>query len=173
MDTRAESTAVTTEPDSSEVDLSVQELVYAGLEALEAAISIDLCAYLHVSGDFGPQLFLSSPALATLDPAQAFDLFCALRDALDWSAMNVGEDGTSDRVVEVAGYSALTVATSGPNSRSIHAVGRTGRPLMDQERAVAIRLARALGTACHRLETAASATSTVIQLESERSHQGH
>jgi hypothetical protein len=146
---------MTTEPTSAELDLSAQELIYAGLEALEAAVALDLCAYLHVSGDFGPQLFLSSPALSSLDPAQAFDLFCALRDALDWAAMQA--DDASERVVELAGFSAVTVTTDGPHSRGLHAVGRSGRPLMDQERAVAGRLARALGTACHRLEAAGSA----------------
>lgn len=147
---------MTTESASApELDLSVQELIYAGLEALEAAVALDLCAYLHVSGDFGPQLFLSSPALSSLDPSQAFDLFCALRDALDWAAMQADE--LDERVVELAGFSAVTVTTDGPHSRGLHAFGRSGRPLMDQERAVAGRLARALGTSCHRLETAGSA----------------
>ena len=139
------------------LDLSVQELIYAGLEALEAAISLDLCAYLHVSGDFGPQLFLSSPALSSLDPSAAFDLFCSLRDALDWAAMH-GDQAVGERPVELAGFSAVTVATGGDDSRGLHAVGRRGRPLMDQERGVAGRLARALGTACHRLETATRAS---------------
>lgn len=139
------------------LDLSVQELIYAGLDALEAAVSLELCAYLHVSGDFGPQLFLSSPALSSLDPSAAFDLFCSLRDALDWAAMQ-GDDFTGERPVELAGFSAVAIASAGPDSRGLHAVGRTGRPMMEQERAVAGRLARALGTACHRLETATKAS---------------
>ena len=143
------------------LDLSTQELIYAGLEALEAAVSVDLCAYLHVSGDFGPQLFLSSPVLSSLDPSVAFDLFCALRDALDWAAMQGDATEVGERSVELAGFSAVTIATTGPDSRGLHAVGRTGRPLIEQERAVAGRLARALGTACHRLETAARATAAM------------
>jgi hypothetical protein len=136
-----------------ELDLSVQELIYAGLEALEAAISLDLCAYLHVSGDFGPQLFLSSPNLANLSPAVAFDLFSGLRDALDWAALNAVEAGV-EQICILAGYESLTVATSGPISRGLFAVGRTARPLLDQERHVATRLCSALGNACHRLEAA-------------------
>lgn len=147
---------MTTDPEAApELDLSVQELIYAGLEAVEAALAVDLCAYLHVSGDFGPQLFLSSPALASLDPSQAFDLFCALRDALDWAALQNEE--VTERVVELAGFSAVTIATTGLGSRGLHAVGRKVRPLMDQERAVALKLCRALGVACHRLETATAA----------------
>lgn len=136
-----------------ELDLSVQELIYAGLDALEAAISLDLCAYLHVSGDFGPQLFLSSPNLATLSPAVAFDLFSGLRDALDWAALNGAESGVEQTCV-LAGYESVTVATSGAVSRGLFAVGRTARPLLDQERHVASRLCGALGNACHRLEAA-------------------
>jgi hypothetical protein len=136
-----------------ELDLSVQELIYAGLEAVEAAISIDLCAYLHVSGDFGPQLFLSSPNLSNLSPAVAFDLFSGLRDALDWAALNATEPGIEQTCV-LAGYESVTVATAGPISRGLFAVGRTARPLLDQERHVATRLCSALGNACHRLEAA-------------------
>lgn len=162
-----------TEPSGSpELDLSVQDLIYAGLEALEAAVALDLCAYLHVSGDFGPQLFLSSPALATLDPSQAFDLFCALRDALDWSAMH-DDNASVDPIVELAGFSTMTVVTDGPHSRGLHAVGRTGRPLMDQERSVAGRLARALGTSCHRLESAGSAPSVDLRLQADGSGPRH
>lgn len=160
-----------TEPDAPEIDLSVQELIYAGLEALEAAVALDLCAYLHVSGDFGPQLFLSAPALSSLDPAQAFELFCALRDALDWAALQAEDVG--ERVVDLAGFSAVTVATTGSGSRGLHAVGRRGRPLMDQERAVTGRLARALGTACHRLEAAAAAAGGSSRVEPDAHRPQH
>src|SRR5207245_1178634 len=62
--------------------LLLQELVYAGLDAVRAAIPVDLCAYLHESLDEGPQLFLVTPDLGTIDPTEAFNLFSALRDTL-------------------------------------------------------------------------------------------
>src|SRR5437870_3766656 len=66
----------------ADAGVMLQDIVYAGLEALRAAIPLDLCAYLHATEDQGPQLFLGSPDLGSIDSTEAFSLFSALRDAL-------------------------------------------------------------------------------------------
>jgi len=52
----------------AEAGVVVQDIVYAGLEAIGAAIPLDLCAYLHATDDQGPQLLLGAPDLASIEP---------------------------------------------------------------------------------------------------------
>jgi hypothetical protein len=137
------------------VDLSLQELIYAGLDSLGALVPLDLCAYLHASGDDGPQLFLALPSLATMAPTQAFDLFTALRDGLDRPTAVPGSDQPAEQMLDVAGFGTLLVATAGRVSRGLHAVGRLDGTFSDGERARLARLAGTLGVATHRLEVAA------------------
>lgn len=139
------------------LDLSVQEVIYAGLEALGAAIPLDLCAYLHLAGATGPQLFLGTPPLSSLDGARAFDIFCELRDVLDRPRWHVEASGThadGTDVLSVSGFEVITVTTTGADSRGIHAFGRRGAEIEDPARLAAVRLAHALGVATHRLESA-------------------
>lgn len=132
------------------LELSLQELIYAGLDALRSSRSgIELVAYLHSSGESGPQLFLAAPTLGSMRPNQAFDLFSALRDALERPGDN-GDEATA----ELGGFHALTVATSGTMSRGLHAVGRRGAPLTAEDREILVPLARMLGKVNHRLEEA-------------------
>jgi hypothetical protein len=131
--------------DSSEVGLLVQDTVYAGLDALRAAMFLDLCAYLHVAHDMGPQLYLRAPELSTLDANEAFELFGALRDTL--------RDAPSEETeVALGSFTALALTTSGSRSRGLHVVGRRDGVLDDAERDLAIRLCRSLAAVCHTLE---------------------
>jgi hypothetical protein len=132
-------------PVSSEPGLLVQDMVYAGLDALRAVVPLDLCAYLHASSGFGPQLYLRAPDLSSMDATQAFDLFTTLRDALD-------DDRAGDRPFEVAGFDAVAMPTAGAASRGLYVVGRRETPLDETERAIATRLCAAIGAACHALE---------------------
>ena len=132
-------------PVSVEPGLLVQDMVYAGLDALRAVVPLDLCAYLHASSGFGPQLYLRAPDLSSMDATQAFDLFTTLRDALD-------DDRTGERPFEVAGFDAMAILTSGAASRGLYVVGRREQPLDETERAIVGRLCAAVGAACHALE---------------------
>lgn len=137
------------------LELSLQELIYAGLDALRTGRDgIELAAYLHASGGTGPQLFLAAPTLESLRPNQAFDLFIALRDALqrpDAAGLDGGAEG-GESVEDLGGFHALTVVTAGPSSRGLHAVGRRSAPMTGADRAVLAPLARTLGRVNHRLE---------------------
>ena len=127
----------------------LQDIVYAGLEAMRAAIPLDLCAYLHATEDQGPQLFLGSPDLASIDPTEAFSLFSALRDAL-----HDPHDG--DETMLLGGYLAVAVSSEGPLSRGLHVVGRKEMPFEDAERDVIAHLSRSIGTIVHSLEQPAA-----------------
>lgn len=119
--------------------------MYAGLEALRAAIPLELCAYLHATGDLGPQLYLGAPQLSQMDATEAFSLFSALRDAL-------GDEHDGDEIMLLGGYLAVAVSTRGWHSRGLHVVGRRAASLAEHEREVVIRLSRALGAVCHAVE---------------------
>lgn len=119
--------------------------MYAGLEALRAAIPLELCAYLHATGDLGPQLYLGAPQLSQMDATEAFSLFSALRDAL-------GDEHDGDEIILLGGYLAVAVSTRGWHSRGLHVVGRRAASLEEHEREVVIRLCRALGAVCHAVE---------------------
>jgi hypothetical protein len=134
-------------PVTREPGIVVQDVVYAGLDALRAVIPLELCAYLHAVAGFGPQLYLRSPDLSTMDAGEAFDVFTALRDALDSAE---GDDWP----LEVAGYDALAIPTAGTASRGVCVVGRRDRPLTFPEQDTAGLLWRAMGSACHAVEAA-------------------
>jgi hypothetical protein len=139
------------------LDLSIQEVVYAGLEALRAVAPLDLCAYLHSSPTSGPQLFLATPDLAAASGAKAFTIFSDLRDALErprFPANGTTSSGLDETVTEVASHPALVVVSTGAGSKGVHAVGRDKEPFSDAERDALVRLSLALGTATHRLQQA-------------------
>lgn len=126
--------------------VALQDVVYAGLDSLREMMPLDLCAYLHDAAGMGPQLYLRAPDLSTLDPARAFDLFSALRDALDTSEFG-------PRAVELAGFSARAIFTAGPVSRGLFVAGRRGDQLDDTERGVVAGVCAAVGVACHAVES--------------------
>jgi hypothetical protein len=115
---------------------------------LASAVPLDLCAYLHAAGDLGPQLYLTSPTLAEMDATEAFNLFSALRDALE-------DEHEGDETILLGGYLALAVTTRGRASRGLHVVGRRERALEDAERELAVKVCRAFGRAAHAVEAAA------------------
>jgi hypothetical protein len=129
----------------ADAGLMVQDVVYTGLEAMRAAVPLDLCAYLHATEDQGPQLFLGAPDLASIDPTDAFSLFTALRDALQ-------DPHEGDETMLLGGYLAIAVSTEGPVSRGLHVVGRHETPFEPEERAIIARLAGALGRLIHSVE---------------------
>jgi hypothetical protein len=129
----------------SDLGLVIQDVIYAGLDALLAAMPLDLCAYLHLAEGTGPQLYLRTPDLSSMDANECFALFSALRDALDANE----EDDTP---VEVRGFHALSMNTPGSRSRGLHVVGRRTEILDEHESRLAGRLSHALGAATHALE---------------------
>jgi hypothetical protein len=135
------------QPPQTETGLVIQDLVYAGLEAIAAAMPLDLCAYLHAAGDLGPQLYLTRPTLAEMDATEAFNLFTALRDTLL-------DEHEGDETILLGGYLALAVSTRGRYSRGLHVIGRRDASIEDHERELAVKLSRAFGRAAHTLEVA-------------------
>ena len=133
------------EQDPADAGLVVQDVVYTGLEAIRAAVPLDLCAYLHATEEQGPQLFLGAPDLASIDPTDAFSLFTALRDALQ-------DPHEGDETILLGGYLAIAVSTEGSLSRGLHVVGRHETPFEPEERAVIARLAASLGRLIHSVE---------------------
>lgn len=132
----------------AEAAAAVGDVAYAGLDALRAVLTLDLCAYLHAGAAMGPQLYLRAPDLSAMDATAAFDLFSALRDAL-----GAGEPGTHH--LSVAGFEAVAVLTAGPASRGLFVVGRRGDPLDEAEVRCVGELCRAVGVAAHAVEAAA------------------
>src|SRR5687767_405214 len=122
--------------DASDVALAVQDTIYAGLDALRAAVPLELCAYLHASDDIGPQLYLAVPDLSSLEPNEAFDLFSSLRDALD-------KPPTDELDLQMGRFNAVVVSSSGSASRGLHVLGRRNEPLTPPERRLAVRLCEA------------------------------
>jgi hypothetical protein len=131
--------------DPADAGVLIQDLVYAGLEALKSALPLDLSAYLHATEEQGPQLFLGSPDLASIDAAEAFALFSALRDALD-------DRHEGDETMLLGGFLAVAVSSHGDFSRGLHVVGRREIPFEDAERETIQRLTRAIGSIVHTLE---------------------
>jgi hypothetical protein len=130
---------------AGDLGLVIQDVIYAGLDALLAAMPLDLCAYLHLAEGTGPQLYLRTPDLSSMDANECFALFGALRDALDANEQD-------DTPLDVRGFHALAINTPGSRSRGLHVVGRRSGALADPEQTLAGRLGRALGTATHALE---------------------
>jgi len=130
--------------------LLVQELIYAGLDAMRSTSALDLCAYLHLTPSQGPQLFLATPALASVDPTEAFTLFTALRDTLE-------HDHEGDETLLLGRYLATAVTTEGERSKGLHIFGSAERSLGEGERETLSRLARAVAMVVHCLEVAEAA----------------
>lgn len=128
--------------------LVVQDLAYAALDALRATERVDLCAYLHILDGDGPQLYLRAPDLASMTAAQAFDVFTALRDAVDQAA----EAATRCRIGR---FDAVAVRSVGERSSGVFFVGREGEPLAEERVATVESVCRALGQACQLVEEAA------------------
>lgn len=126
--------------------LLVQSIVYAGLEALRAAVPLDLAAYLHEAPDQGPQLFLGAPTLADIEPTAAFNLFAALRDGLGGD-----RDGET---LDVPGYRAIAITTRGAASRGVHVLGRRDEVLRDGDRETLVRLVHTFASLAHTVEQA-------------------
>jgi hypothetical protein len=131
--------------------LLVQDVVYAGLDALCAVVPLDLCAYLHSAADGGPQLYLRRPSLAAMDANDAFQLFANLRDLL---AADLPEEGNVE-IPSLVGSHAATLRTEGVVSKGLWVLGRRANPLGGDEHTRSMALARALGSVCHAVEAAA------------------
>jgi hypothetical protein len=101
---------------TTERALVVQHLAYAALDALRVVVPLDLCAYLHVTDGDGPQLYLRTPDLSSMTAAQAFDVFTALRDAVD------GDEATTSRC-RIGRFDAVAIRTKGPRSSGVFVVG--------------------------------------------------
>ena len=139
----------------ADAGLMVQDIVYAGLEAMRTAVPLDLCAYLHESEDQGPQLFLGSPDLASIDPTEAFALFTALRDALH-------DPHEGDETMLLGGYLAVALSSQGPRSRGLHVVGRRETPFEEGERALIARLAHSIAAIVHTIEQPAHPSTVAL-----------
>jgi hypothetical protein len=133
--------------------LGVQTLAYAGLDAVLAVHPVDLCAYLHVGSQLGPQLYLRRPTLGTLEPAEAFSLFGALRDLLD---------DPGDGPQTIAGFDAVAIPSRGPASRGLWVVGSRSGPLEPDTRRAATELGRAVMLLCHEAERVSSGSSAPV-----------
>ena len=134
-------------PSTNELGVLVQRVAYAGLDALRAALSLDLCAYLHTAADAGPQLYLRAPDLSRLDATDAFNLFTALRDTLD-------SQETESASAPIIGFESFSVVTAGLRSRGLFVVGRRDESLGDDERQIVTTLCRAVGSVSHALADA-------------------
>ncbi|HEX4979040.1 MAG TPA: hypothetical protein VFV35_03145 [Acidimicrobiales bacterium] len=146
---------------AAERELVVQNLAYATLDALRAAVAVDLCAYLHVASGDSPQLYLRSPDLSSMTAAEAFDVFTSLRDALGAGAPAApAPDG--DRM-RMGRYDAVAVRSGGPSSRGVFVVGRVDDPLTEGELAVVEQLGSAAGVACHAVEELAAGGGPAIE----------
>src|SRR3954468_15514080 len=137
--------------------IAVQNVAYSGLDALLTAVPVDLCAYLHVGQQLGPQLYLRRPTLAGLDPADAFRLFSALRDQLEDAP-----DG--DSRMKIDAFDAFVVASAGPHSRGLWVAGRRDETLTDDDAATVGGLGRAIMQVCHAAETASVARTPSVVL---------
>jgi hypothetical protein len=129
--------------------IAVQEVAYAGLDALRAAVPLDLCAYLHAGAGEGPQLYLRAPDLSTMDASRAFDLFSALRDAL-------GAASPGARAARIAGFDALVVRTEGTASEGLFVLGRREGALDLRERDLIAGVCTATGIAAHAVEASST-----------------
>src|SRR3954470_12208703 len=122
-------------PSATELGVLVQRVAYAGLDALRAAIPLDLCAYLHTTADAGPQLYLRAPDLSKMDATSAFSLFSSVRDTLD-------NQETEGAITPISGFESFTVVTQGLRSRGLFVLGRREYPLDSHEQEVASNLCR-------------------------------
>jgi hypothetical protein len=153
--------------DGSASLLTVQSVAYAGLDVLLSALPLDLCAYLHVGEQLGPQLYLRRPTLSELDPADAFRLFSSLRDLLDAAP-------AEDVRCRIEDFEALIAVSAGRNSRGLWVAGRHDEALGEDDGAVVTDLGRAIMGVCHAAETTAidRAPSTIVRVTVETSDTG-
>ena len=151
----AATTSVPIVADAADPGISIQRIVYAGLDALRAFTPLDLCAYVHAASGFGPQLYLRAPDLSSMDAGEAFTLFTALQDMLEAEAAPQG-------LVRVGPFTALAVVTAGESSRGLTVAGRKDRPLEPGEQVTIAELSRAVATACHVLEDAGPEVETPV-----------
>lgn len=136
--------------------LAVQSVAYAGLDTLLLALPLDLCAYLHVGEELGPQLYLRRPTLGGLDPAEAFQLFSSLRDLLDDASGEIGD-------ATVGAFHAAVVRSSGLRSRGLWVIGSRGGPLPTEQVDVAQAIGENVMAICHAAEAVrAGATVAVV-----------
>jgi hypothetical protein len=129
--------------------LVVQDLAYAALDALRATEALDLCAYLHTREGDGPQLYLRAPDLASMTAAHAFDVFTALRDAVDHAEPDVATR------CRIGRFDAVAVRSVGERSSGVFFVGREGEALADDRLGTVEAVCRALGQAGQLVEEAA------------------
>ena len=127
--------------------VAVQSAAYAGLDTLLGVMPLDLCGYLHVGEQLGPQLYLRRPMLADLDPAEAFRLFSSLRDLLEGSDEAVTQ-------ADVEHFDAMVVRSTGAQSRGLWVAGRRDGPMTDAEVTLAANLAQGIMLVCHLAEAA-------------------
>ena len=131
--------------DRAAPELAVQSVAYAGLDTLLLALPLELCAYLHVGEELGPQLYLRRPTLSALDPAEAFQLFSSLRDLLDAPEL-------SDGPVVVGAFDAHVVRSTGPRSTGLWVIGSRGEPLGSDRVEVARAMGESVMALCHAAE---------------------
>lgn len=141
--------------------LAVQSVAYAGLDALLLAIPLDLCAYLHVGEELGPQLYLRRPTLAGLDPAEAFQLFSSLRDLLDDPTPDLAE-------AKVGAFDATVVRSAGLRSRGLWVVGGRNGPLPAEQAEVARAVGDNVMAVCHAAEAMVPGAVTPVAPSVER-----
>lgn len=158
--------------------LAVQSVAYAGLDTLLLAVPLDLCAYLHVGEELGPQLYLRRPTLTELDPAEAFQLFSSLRDLLE-------DERAAVEPVRVGAFDAHVSRSAGVRSRGLWVVGGRGGPLAEEHASVALTLGESVMLLCHAAEAvtvtdetpvisrvAVETTDTGLRAEVSVEHQG-
>jgi len=141
--------------------LAVQSVAYAGLDTLLLAIPLDLCAYLHVGEELGPQLYLRRPTLGGLDPAEAFQLFSSLRDLLDDPAPDVAD-------AKVGAFDAAVVRSTGPRSRGLWVIGSRSGPLPAEQVEVARAVGESVMAVCHAAEAVVPGAAVPVAPSVER-----
>jgi hypothetical protein len=134
-------------PGETALEPLLREVVDGCLDALRAAVPVDLCAYLHWPEGFGAQLHLGVPTLADLDAGSAFDLLDGLRGLAEMRPPGPGPD-------VMAGFLVTTLHSHGEHSRGLFVAGRRKHALHESERAVIVPICRAMALAVHALETA-------------------
>jgi hypothetical protein len=106
--------------------LLLQRLLYAGLDAIQASVPVELAACLHRVGDEEAQLYVRAPELTTLNLAQTVEITAALRE--------IGEHPElQEATLEVGGYEARALVTGDARAITIWIFGRRGEPIADDD----------------------------------------
>jgi hypothetical protein len=119
-------------------------LVESGLDVLQRAVGVDVCAYVHSREQGRPRLWLRSGPGAALRAAEWVELGMEAVGAV------LGQVRVP-RTLTLGRTELLAVPTRDRSSSGVHLLGRTGRALTDHERTVAIHLVQAFGEALHGL----------------------